>query len=471
MSPQRRHASAVMAVLGLGAMAVSVLQSLVIPALPLIRDELGTTTGAVTWVVTAYLLSAAVATPIAGRFGDMFGKRRMLVITLLLLAAGTLAAALADSIALLIASRVLQGVGSAVFPLAYGIIRDELAPRHVAMGIALMSTMLGIGGGFGTVLSGPIVASLGYHWLFWLPLAPIGAATLATIFLIPDSPHRAPGRVNWIGALLLAGWLVALLLAFSFVVDWGWTSPRFIGLVSLAAILATLWIRQESASREPLVDMAMMRRRGVWTTNLAGLVTGFGMLGSFILIPQLVELPVSTGFGFGASVTQAGLFMLPSTLAMLVISPIGAQMARHTGAQLTLTIGMGLMAAAYFMLALAHSTPWDIVLVTTLIGLGVGLSYSSLANLIVEAVPRDQTGVATGMNTIMRMIGASIGGQVTASLVAGSALGGGLPGESGFTAAFLLSAIVMTAGVGASLLVPRPPRHEPAPASAAGVSA
>src|SRR3984885_9174659 len=205
----------ILAVLSLSGGAYALLQSLVVPALPVLEKDLHTTTSGVTWVFTSYLLAASVVTPIAGRLGDMFGKKRVLVVALWGLAAGSLLAAVVHSLSLMIAARTIQGLGGAIFPLAFGIIRDEFPRERVASAIALMSGILGIGGGLGIVLAGPILQSLDYHWLFWIPLVVTVIATAATIAFIPESTLRAPGSVHWLGAGLLSGWLVALLVAVS----------------------------------------------------------------------------------------------------------------------------------------------------------------------------------------------------------------------------------------------------------------
>jgi EmrB/QacA subfamily drug resistance transporter len=444
----------VLAVLAIGGSAYAMLQSLVVPALPSLQKDLDTTPTGVAWIFTTYLLAASIATPIAGRLGDMFGKKRTLLVVLVCLAAGTGLAGLATTLPVMIVARVIQGLGGAIFPLAFGIIRDEFPRERVASGIALISGLLGIGGGLGIVLAGPILEHLDYHWLFWIPLALIVLTTIATVVVIPESPIRAPGKVNWTGAILLSLWLICLLLAISEAPTWGWLSARVIGLIVLAAVIAAVWVRDELRSPSPLVDMHMMRLRSVWTTNLTGFLIGFGMYSSFVLIPQFVETPSSTGYGFGSSVTQAGLFLVPSTLTMLVAAPIGGKMSGRFGSKVPLVVGACLTLFAFVLLALAHSEHWQVYLASILLGSGVGFSFASMANLIVEAVRPDQTGVATGMNAVMRTIGGAIGGQVAASILAATLVADGLPGESGYTLSFAIMALALVAAVGAALAVP-----------------
>ena len=177
-------------------------------------------------------------------------------------------------------------------------------------------------------------------------------------------------------------------------------------------MLLSVWVAFEQRVRDPLVDIGMMRERAVFTTNLTALLVGFGMFGSFILIPQFVQAPPEAGFGFDASVTEAGLFLLPSAAIMLVAGPLSGWLGGRFGSKLPLLIGTAAAAASFVFLAVAHDERWMIYFGTTLLGLGIGFSFAAMANLIVEAVNQSQTGVATGMNTIMRTIGGSIGGQI-----------------------------------------------------------
>ncbi|MFN8222161.1 MAG: MFS transporter [Gaiellales bacterium] len=460
----RTAPSLVLVVLALAGGSYAMMQSLVVPALPVLQRELGTTPTGVAWIFTAYLLAASVATPIAGRFGDMFGKKRALVAVLLGMALGTLVAAVATTLPVMIAARTVQGLGGAIFPLAFGIVRDELPRERVAGGIALISGLLGIGGGLGIVLGGPILEHLDYHWLFWIPFAAICVSAAATVAVVPESPIRAPGTVNWSGAALLTGWLVCLLLAISEAPHWGWTSTATLGLIVAAIMLAVVWVGVESRSASPLVDMRMMRLRGVWTTNLAGLLLGVGMYSSFVLIPQFVQSPVETGYGFGASVTESGLFLIPTTLAMLVVAPLGGRLTNHFGAKLPLVVGTVVTLTAYVFVAGAHTRHFEIYLVSLLIGVGIGFAFASMSNLIVAAVRPEQTGVATGMNAVARTIGGAIGSQAAASVLAANIAADGYPAERGYTLSFALMAVAIGACLVASLAIPGG-RSESAPAT------
>jgi EmrB/QacA subfamily drug resistance transporter len=452
----RQHYSVTFTLLAVAAVAYALLQSLVAPALLTIQHDLNTTTAGAAWILTAYLLSASVVTPIAGRLGDMFGKKRAMVIVLLVLAAGTVLAALATTIGVMITARVIQGAGGAVFPLSFAIIRDEFPRHRVPHGIALISAILGIGGGLGIVLSGPIVQHLSYHWLFWFPLIAVLVATAGIVAFVPESPIRTPGRIDPLGAILLAGWLVAFLVPISEGPTWGWLSTRTLGLFAVAAVLFPAWVWAESRSHAPLVDMRMMRLRPVWATNLAALVIGFGMFASFVLVPQFVELPQSTGFGFGASVTEAGLFMLPATLGMLIVGPVSGRLSATVGSKVPLLLGALSSCLAFVMLAVAHASSWEIYVAMLVMGLGIGFAFGSMANLIIESVPASQTGVATGMNTIVRSIGGAIGSQVSAGIVTATVAASGLPTERGFTIAFLVAAGTLAIGAVVATLVPAP---------------
>ncbi|MFE9205937.1 MFS transporter [Micromonospora sp. NPDC007230] len=449
-------------VLAAGTGFFAMLQSLITPVLPTIQHDLHTSQNTVTWVLTAYLLSASIFTPILGRVGDMVGKERMLVVSLAALALGCLLAAVAPSIGVLIVARVVQGVGGAVFPLSFGIIRDEFPAARVGSAVAAISAIVAAGGGLGVVLAGPIVATLGYRWLFWIPLVVVGLTALAAHRFVPESPVRTPGRINWAATLLLSGWLVALLLPISKGAAWGWTSGRVTGLLMLAGLLLVAWLVAEARSANPLIDLRMMRLPGVWTTNLVALLYGASMFAVYAFLPQFVQIPTSAGYGFGASVTQAGLLMLPMLVAMFVAGLAAGRLQARFSAKAQLATGAVCNVLASAMLTVAHDTRWEIGVAGGLVGLGIGLAFASMANLIVASVPPGQTGVATGMNANIRTIGGAIGAAVVSGVITAHPQASGLPREAGFTLGFLVLTGIALAAAMAALIVPsgRPAMRE-----------
>jgi EmrB/QacA subfamily drug resistance transporter len=447
------HANVILSVLLVAGLAYAILASAVIPALPTIEHDLNTTETGVAWVLTGFLLSASVGTAIIGRLGDMYGKERLLVWTLLVLAAGTFLAAIATSLAVLIVARVIQGVAGGIFPLSFSIIRDEFPSHKVAGSIGLISAVLGIGSGFGLVLGGVIVEHLSWHWLFWLPLVVTLVAAVCTWRFVPESPIRSPGRVNWLAATLMSVGICLVLIGIAQTTVWGWGGAKTIALLAAGALVIAAWIWVEVHSREPLIDMAMMRIRGVWTTNLVAFLLGAGMYASFIVYPQFAQLPRSTGFGFGASVVVSSLYLLPAALSMGVLGAVAGRVAYRFGSKPALVAGTAVTAISFIWLAVNHHHPYDMLISAALLGIGIGLAFAALGNLIVQAVPPSQTGVATGMNTVMRTLGGALGGQLSATFIVDHQAHG-LPTVTGFNDTFVMAAGFLIVCVLAGLLIP-----------------
>jgi len=467
MEGGRQHYNVTLAALTLAGIAYALQQTMVIPALPTLQRDLHTTTTWVTWVLTVFLLVASVATPILGKLGDQYGKERILLVSLLLFLVGSIGAAAAWNIWVLIAWRALQGAGAAVFPLSYGIIRDEFPREKVGVAIGLISAVFGIGGGFGIVLSGLIVDNLSWRWLFIVGAVNIAIATVLVQRFVPESPIKTPSRVDFVGATLLSGGLIAMLVGLTEGEDWGWTSQRTLTLAAVAAVLLVAWGIAELRVPEPMVDMRMLAIRQVLLTNLTALVAGFAMFGTFVLVPNFVEIPHGlpgklqdlVHFGFDASATRAGLYLLPSSITLLFAGPIAGLIGRRIGSKWPLTAGLVFVAAAAASLALLHDEPWEILAAMAVLGIGVGFAFAAMATLITEAVRPSETGVATGMNTVMRTVGGVIGGQVGAALLAAHTVRGtnGVPSVIGFEIAFAISAVMALVGAGLALFV-TPPR-------------
>jgi EmrB/QacA subfamily drug resistance transporter len=449
-------------ILSVAALAFALAQTTLIPALGVLARELDTDASGVAWTLTGYLLAAAVCTPIFGRLGDMFGKRRLLVISLSVFAGGSIVSALADSLELLVAGRVLQGAGGGIFPLCFAIIRDELPRERVSSSIGLISATFGIGGGAGLILGGVLVDNASYHWIFWLGAAMAAVAAVLTQVLIPESPNRSPGRIDFRGALVLALGLTLPLLAIARANEWGWGSARTLLLLAAGVAILAGWVALQKRTEQPLADVALLARPPVLMTNIATLLVGFGMFGSFILIPQLAESPESTGYGFGLDATGAGLLMLPGALMMLVAGPFAGVLVRRFGGKLPLAVGAFISAAALAAMGLDHDTQGAMIAWNIVLSIGIGLAFAAMPNLIFDAVPMSETGEATGFNTLVRSVGASLGSQISAAILTGSVIAGSvLPSDEGYTTAFLVSAAIATVAALVSLAIPRAGDHAP----------
>jgi EmrB/QacA subfamily drug resistance transporter len=445
----RTHYQVTFGVLTLGIAAFALLQSLVVPVLTTVQHELHTSQDTVTWVLTAYLLSASIMTPILGRVGDIAGKKKVFVGTLVALAVGSLLAAIAPSIGVMIVARVIQGFAGGMLPVGFGIIRDK-----VAGAVGVIASLAAVGAGLGIVLAGPIVEALNYHWLFWLPLILTVAAAISAVVFVPESEVRTHGRISFLPALLLSGWLVALLLALSEAPSWGWGSAKVLVLLAAAIILTAGWLASELRATTPLIDLKMMRQTAVWTNNLVALLIGVGMYATFAFLPEFVQTPSAAGYGFGASITKSGLMLLPSTITMFVVGIFAGRLARQLGGKILVIAGCLIGCASMSILAFAHHHEWQIYVSTALMGIGFGLAFSAMSALIVAAVPPSQTGVASGMNANIRTIGGSIGAAIMASIVTSQLAPSGLPKDAGYTTGFAVLACGLLLAALAGLLMP-----------------
>jgi len=463
----RQHYGVTMAALTAAGVAFSFQNTMVVPALPHLQREFGTTAAWTAWLVTIVLLVSAIATPILGRLGDQFGKERVLVLSFLVFLAGSVAAVFAWDLWSLILCRALQGAGAAVFPLGFAIIRDEFPPRRVGLGMGLVSASFGVGGGIGLVASGVLIDQLSWRWLFAVGAIVIGLSTLAIHLFVPESPARIRSRIDVIGALLLSVALVCLLLGLTEGGNWGWTSAGILAMFGGSVAVFAAWWWVEANAVEPMVDVRMLRRRAILATNLATFIAGFAMFGFFVLIPTFVQMPRGVpadiasrvDYGFGASNTEAGLFLLPGSLILLVGGPLAGLLARRTGSQVTLALGLLVVSLGTATLALWHAERWEVYLAGLVFGTGVSFAFASMPKLISDAVTPRETGVATGLNTTIRMVGAVLGAQVGAVLLSSSTYAGtDVPRVDGFVASFWASAAAGLLGATVALLAA--PRRE-----------
>ncbi|MFD8006995.1 MFS transporter [Streptomyces mirabilis] len=442
------RSTAVVAVLAFAGIVVSLMQTLVIPIVPELPKLLDASASNTAWAVTATLLAAAVATPVVGRLGDMFGKRRMLLVSIVLLISGSVVCALSESLIPMIAGRALQGLAAAVVPLGISIMRDVLPSERLAGSTALMSASLGVGGALGLPSAAFIADNFDWHILFWTSAALGAVALVLVLVLVPESKVRTGGRFDLLGSVGMAVGLVSLLLAVSKGADWGWGSATTLGLLAVAVVVLLTWGVYELRIAKPLVDLRTTARRQVLFTNLASVAFGFSMFAMSLVLPQLLQLPEQTGYGLGKSMMTVGLVLAPQGLVMMVMAPLSAAITRAKGPKATLMLGAVIVAAGYGLNIVLMSEVWHLILVSCIIGGGVGFAYGAMPALIMGAVPASETAAANSLNTLMRSIGTSFASAIAGVVLAQMTTDFGtaaLPSENGFK-------VVMAIGAGAALL-------------------
>ncbi|MEW1722056.1 MFS transporter [Streptomyces sp. NPDC093109] len=440
--------NAVVAVLAFAGIVVALMQTTVIPIVPELPKLLDASASNTAWAVTATLLAAAVATPVVGRLGDMYGKRRMLLASIVLLISGSITCALSDSLIPMIAGRALQGLAAGVIPLGISIMRDVLPSERLAGSTALMSASLGVGGALGLPSAAFIANNFDWHVLFWTS-AGLGAASLALVLLfVPESKVRTGGRFDLIGSVGMAVGLISLLLAVSKGGDWGWTSPTTLGLLACAIVTLTAWGFYELRTTQPLVDLRTSARRQVLFTNLASVTFGFSMFAMSLVLPQVLQLPEATGYGLGRSMLTVGLVLAPQGLVMMTMSALSARITKAKGPKVTLMLGAVVVAAGYSLSLVMMSEIWHFTLIACTIGAGIGFAYGSLPSLIMGAVPASETAAANSLNTLMRSIGTSLASALAGVVLAQMTTdfgGRALPSENAFK-------VVMAIGAGSAVL-------------------
>jgi MFS family permease len=448
---------AIVAVLAFAGLTSSFMFTLVVPIQTKLPELLHASRDDTAWVVTATLLVAAISTPIAGRLGDMFGKRRVVLALVGILIAGSVIAALSSGIVGIIVGRALQGTFVGVVPLGISILRDVLHEDRVDSAIALISATLGVGGAIGLPISALVTQYGDWHQLFWLA-AGLGVIVFALVlWIVPVSVLRTAGRFDYVGAAGLSIGLLGILLAVSRGNEWGWASAPVLacGLGGIAVLL--LWGWYELRIADPLLDLRVAARRPVLLTNLASVAMGFSLFASNVLYPQMLELPVATGAGFGLSLLAASLVVMPSGLVMMVLSPVSGRIAHRIGPRVLLLAGALALVVAYAFTIAWHSEVWQLVVANVLIGVGIGFGYASMPMLIMRSVPPTETGASNGLNALFRSLGTSTAAAVVAAVLASFSVeqgGAQVPTPWAFQLSFILGGVAALIAFVVALFIP-----------------
>jgi predicted MFS family arabinose efflux permease len=455
-----RCATGAIVALGLSGLLVSLLQTAVVPLMPQFPALLSVSPSSAAWLLTATLVAGAVSAPVLGRLGDMYGKRRMLVLSLGIILVSAVLAAVAPNFAVLVVARAMQGVGFGVIALGMSLMRDVLPPAKVAGGVGLMSSSLGVGGAIGPPVTGILAQHGGWRLLF--VAVALGALALLVVVtrMVPESRLRSGGRFDIIGAIGVTAGLVCLLLGISKGSEWGWTSPIVLGLLAAAAAVLMLWGRYELRCSSPLVDLRVAARPAVLRTNLASVLLGFSIFATSALATRILQAPVTTGYGFGLSMLVAGVLLLPIGGSMVIFSSVSARISRRRGPRTAVITGSALLVAGNAGIASLPGSVWLVVVAATVGAVGAALAYSALPLLIMRAVPATETAAANSFNTLMRQLGTS---TVTAVAAAVSGVlvvrvdGHVLPAGSAYTIIFLVAAAAALVALVVAARTPAPP--------------
>ncbi|MFJ9062190.1 MFS transporter [Streptomyces sp. NPDC102409] len=451
------HPRFAVGVLAFCGVVVAIMQTIVVPLLPHIPELTGATPSAASWLVTVTLLTGAVFTPVLGRVGDMYGKRRVLVASLGVLVVGSVLCAVSSQIGVLIAGRALQGAAIAVVPLGISILRDELPPERVLSAVALMSSTMGIGAAVGLPVAAVVIQNFEWHTMFWVSGA-IGLLDVVLVLrFVPESPIRSRGRFDVLGALGLTAALVCLLLAVTQGGGWGWTSVTTLGLLAAAVVIALVWGAYELRVRTPMVDLRVSARPAVLLTNIAALLIGFAFYANSLVTGQMVQEPRTTGYGLGASLVVSGLCMLPGGVTMVLLSPVSARISGKHGPRTSLALASVIIAVGYVVRYFTSHSLWTIIAGATVVAAGTAIAYSALPALVMRGVPVSETGAANGLNTLMRSVGQAFCSATVAAVLADMtflAAGHEAPTLGAYQLVFLIAAGAALLGLAVTLCLP-----------------
>ncbi|MEI5101202.1 MFS transporter [Streptomyces sp. PmtG] len=429
--------------LGFLALALGTLQSVVDPALPQLQRELGVSPAEGALIGNTLLVTGAVVAPVAGKLGDRYGGKRVLVWLMAVVSAGGLLASLAPNLPVLLLGQVLQGVMVGALPLTFILVRKHLPARASQVAIGLVMALFTGGGMVGTLIAGPLAEGLSWNWMFALPTLAVIATTVVVARLMPhDPPVSSDHRIDWPGMLLLSGTLLTFMLGLVRVTGAGLPPLAIAALVVAVAALATGWVVVERRAASPMIDLRMLAKPAMWHSCVLTFVitTSLGMV--TFLLPQLLALPAD-GYGFGLSTTDIGLALLPGAIAGAVSDSVGGVAARRFGLRAVLVVGAVVTAATTIALVSLHTAAWQLVLAKALTAIAAGIAATALLTRAATAVDAKDTGIATSLLVVTRVIGVALGVQVGGAVLdAGADATTGQPTESAFATGFALAGLI-----------------------------
>jgi EmrB/QacA subfamily drug resistance transporter len=441
------------AVTSLALVMVTLDNLVVTTALPVIRKDLGAGIEGLEWTVNAYTLTFAVLLLTGAALGDRFGRRRMFSIGLAIFTLASAAAALAPSIEVLVAARAVQGLGGAIItPLTLTILSAAVPAEKRGVALGAWGGIGGLAVALGPLVGGAVVSGLSWHWIFWLNV-PIGLVMIPLALRRLDESHGPSSRLDLPGLGLASVGLLGIVWGLVRGNGQGWASPEIVGSLGVGIVLVIAFVLWELRTETPMLPMRFFRNRTFALTNVASLLMFFGMFGSIFLLAQFFQTVQ------GYSPFGSGLRILPWTAMPIFVAPIAGALSDRIGGRPLMALGLGLQAVGLGWIA-AISTPGtaygSLVAPFVISGIGMGLFFAPVANIVLSAVKPEEEGQASGANNAIRELGGVFGVAVLASIF--SRYGGYGSGETfvdGLNPAIWVGAAVVALGALAAFAIPR----------------
>lgn len=434
-------------------------QTAITPALPVVQDDFAASREWTTWLLSGYFVVASVTPVFLGKLADRSGKRKVFLAALTAFLAGSIGAALAPSIGLVVVCRLVQGLGGAVFPLSFAIVRDVVPRSRVGSAIGVLTGGFGVGSLLGYSIGGLITQVMGWRWIFWIGAITLMLAIVLVALAVPHSPTRIDRRLDALGAALFGAALSGIVIAVTEGPQRGWTSPLTLGMFATTVVAVPAWVYRELHTSEPLMDLRVLSSRPMLLTNIASLMSGYSAIGSGVVLTYLLQGESGTDlvlFGLAAGPFLTGLALLPRALGQAVGGPVVGPMVTRLGPVPTFASGMGLTTLGLAAMAVWRGSLWIIMGELAVLGLGFGLAVSMMGRLVTMTADIGETGVATSINAVVRRVGGGIGAQVGVALLATITVGAGEePAREAFTVAFSAAAAAGFIGMICVLLIPR----------------
>lgn len=448
-----------MLLLGYANFEIAFLFNLVIPLVPILPEALSTTPGNASWVVTAFFVTGAVASPLVGRLGDVIGRRRTFIGCALLLCAGSLLCAMSTELMTLVIGRILQGLALPILPLAMSLLREHVEDSRIAGAAGWGAAGLGAGGGLGLVGGGMLLDVAGWHAVFWctlaisVPLLPLAA------WAVPRETQRPAWQtkdLDLAGAAGLAVLLVCLLLPLSKGADWGMSLATTAPLALFIAFLPA-WVRARRRHPDPVLDLRLLVQPQALAAHVTAFAAGFSGFMGFVSTAHALQQPAASGLGYGLTLTQAGLLMTPAMLSFLVTGPIAGGLMRRTGLRSTALVGGAVTCVGAVLLPALADRLGGILVGSFVLFIGNGILMATLPVLVTLATPAHAWSSATGVNAFARTMGTALASSVFAAALTA------LPaeGRTWMTAVQSVSLLMMVAMM---MLTARRPRPRETPA-------